>query len=255
VTGRPVALVTGGGRGIGRAISIQLARDGFEIALTWTRNEIAARQTVEAIEAAGASAVAYRADIGDADDVVALSARVVSDHGRLDALINNCGIVSRGRTVVATEMAELHRVLAVDVIGAFQLCQLLIPTLRRSPQPSIVMISSITASYPIPGSAPYIMAKRALEALATVLSIEESKHGVRVNVVSPGLTATDMGNRMVKSLVGIADATHLDGDAPFGRVTRPDDIAGMVSFFCSPAGHQITGQRVEIHGGRFRYDV
>jgi 3-oxoacyl-[acyl-carrier protein] reductase len=95
-----------------------------------------------------------------------------------------------------------------------------------------------------------MMGKAALEALAQTLGLEERTHGTRVNVVAPGLVATDMGDRLARALTGAADAASLDAAMPFGRVTRPDDVADLVSFLVSNAAAQVTGQRIEIHGGK-----
>jgi 3-oxoacyl-[acyl-carrier protein] reductase len=245
-----VALVTGAGRGIGRAIALKLAADGYDIAGTWNRDQPSARSMVEGAEALSRRAVSYHVDVSNPDDVSALSEALAADFGRLDALVSNGGVASRGLTVVETELAEVQRVLGVHAIGVFQLCSLLVPMLRRSPHGGVVMISSVITTNPFPGGGPYQMAKMALEALAATLALEEAEHGTRVNVVAPGLTVSEMGDRLARAITGAPDAAALDATTPFGRVTRPADVADVVSFLLSPAAQQVTGQRIEVHGGR-----
>jgi 3-oxoacyl-[acyl-carrier protein] reductase len=249
MTDTKVALVTGASRGIGRAIATTLAADGYDIAGTFNRDEEAAASLVAEIEATGRRAIAYRADLSKPDDVPALSEAVVADFGQLDALVHNAGIASRGLRVADTEVRELNRVLGVHTVGPFQLSAALLPTIRKSPRAAIVMISSVITRNPAPGGGPYFIAKRAIEALAELLALEEAGNGVRVNVVAAGLTVTDMGDRLAHAVAGVAGAADLDASTPFGRVSRPSDIADAVAFLLSPAARQITGQRIAVDGG------
>ncbi|MBD0321985.1 MAG: SDR family oxidoreductase, partial [Aldersonia sp.] len=138
----------------------------------------------------------------------------------------------------------------VHALGAFYLCSALAPVIRQSSRGSIVLISSTTAARPSPGGAPYMMGKVALEALGQTLALEEQQHGTRVNIVAPGLVATDMGDRLAKAVTGAENAAALDAEFPFGRVTRPADVANLVSFLMSEQAELITGQRIEVHAGR-----
>lgn len=246
---RRVALVTGGGRGIGAAIACRLAEDGFDVAVNYRRDEAAAAEVVAAAEKAGARAIAYRADVASYEDDVSLVERVVADFGRLDVLVCNAGIASRGRTVADTDPAETARVIGVHAISAHHLAALCLPHLRRHPRGDVVLISSTAAARPSPGGAPYMMAKVALEALGRTLALEEAAHGVRVNIVAPGLTVTDMGDRLARAVTGAPGAADLDAQSPFGRVTRPEDVAAVVAFLVSPDSAMVTGQRLEVTSG------
>jgi 3-oxoacyl-[acyl-carrier protein] reductase len=246
----PVAVVSGAGRGIGRALASRLATDRFDVAGTWNRDEKAADETKSRIEDLGRRCLMYRSDVSDPGATASLVEQVASDFGQVDAVVHNAGIASRGRFVSDTEPAEIQRVLAVHALGAVYLCSGLAPILRKSTRGSIVLISSVATSNPSPGGAPYMMGKAALEALAQTLGLEERTHGTRVNVVAPGLVATDMGDRLARALTGADDAASLDAAMPFGRVTRPGDVADLVSFLVSNAAAQVTGQRIEIHGGK-----
>ncbi|MHB8438154.1 MAG: SDR family NAD(P)-dependent oxidoreductase [Acidimicrobiales bacterium] len=244
-----VALVTGGSRGIGRACALALAADGCDVAVHYRRDEAAADDVVRSVTEEGRSARRYRASLDVPADVDALASAVLGDFGRLDILVHAAGIASRGQSVVDTDPAELDRVMATHAMAAHQLCRLLVPALRQAPRGQVVMISSVAAKMAAANGAPYNMAKAALEALAVTLAKEERRHGIHVNVVAPGLVATDMGRRLVKAAMGVDDISTLDERSPFGRVCRPEDVASVVRFLCSEDAGYVTGQVVTVDGG------
>jgi 3-oxoacyl-[acyl-carrier protein] reductase len=246
---RRVALVTGGGRGIGAAIALRLAAEGFDVAVNYRRDDAAAAGVVAAAQKSGGRAVAYRADVASYDEDAALVQRVVADFGRLDVLVCNAGIASRGRTVADTDPAEPARVIGVHAVSAHHLAALALPHLRQHARSDVVLVSSTAATRPSVGGAPYLMAKVALEALGRTLALEEAEHGVRVNIVAPGLTVTDMGDRLARAVTGAPGAADLDAETPFGRVTRPEDVAAVVAFLVSPDSAMVTGQRIEVTSG------
>jgi len=244
-----VALVTGGGRGIGRAISLALAEDGADVAVNYRRDEDAAAETVALVEKLGRRAKAYRASIDSLDDDRVMAEAVLADFGYVDILVNNAGIASRGQSVVDTDPAELERVVRTHAFGAHHLCQAVIPSMRTRPRGDIVMISSVATRAYAGWGAPYNMGKAAVEALALTLAKEERRHGIRVNVVAPGLVHTEMGKRLVKATMGVDDITSLDEKAPFGRVCTPEDVAGVVRFLVSEQAGYVSGQRIYVDGG------
>jgi NAD(P)-dependent dehydrogenase (short-subunit alcohol dehydrogenase family) len=245
-----VALVTGGGRGIGRAIALGLAADGASaVAVGYHRDEGAAQATVAELEVAGAKARAYRAALDDLDQLDAMAQGVLADLGPVDLLVNNAGIASRGHTVVETDPDELERVVRVHALGPHHLCRALLPAMRERPRGDIVMISSAATLHMAANSAPYNMAKAAMEALAFTLAKEERRFGIHVNVVAPGLVDTEMGRRLVRATSGVEDITTLDPHMPFGRVCRPEDVAGVVRFLVSDAAGYVTGEKLTVHGG------
>jgi 3-oxoacyl-[acyl-carrier protein] reductase len=244
-----VALVTGGGRGIGRAITLALAEAGADVAVNYRRDADAAAEVVAAATAMGRRAHAYRATVGDAAEVEALVAAVLADLGHVDILVANAGIASRGRNVADTDPEEVERLLRTHALGAHQLCRLVLPSMRTRARADIVMISSVVTALLSPGSAPYAMAKAALEALAMTLAKEERDHGIHVNVVAPGLVDTEMGRRLVRATSGEQDIRALDAHAPFGRVCRPEDVAAVVRFLVSAGAGYLTGQRITVDGG------
>ena len=244
-----VALVTGGGRGIGRAISLGLAADGCDIAVNYRKDKEAADKTVAEIEALGCRAVAYQASVDVPEDDARMVEAVVADFGGIDILVNNGGIASRGNTVADTDPDEFLRVLLTHAAGPHHLCRLVVPHLRERERGDVVMISSVATSRYSANGAPYSMGKAALEALAWTLAKEERGNGIHVNVVAPGLVATDMGDRLMRALAGVDRATDLDAGSPFGHVCRPEEIADVVRFLVSDAAGYVTGQRIEVDGG------
>jgi len=243
-----VALVTGGSRGIGRACALALAGSGFDVAVNFRRDEDSAADTVRAIEAMGRRARYYRASVESAPEDEAMVGAVLEDFGTLDTLVHSAGIASRGHTVVDTDPAELERVVAVHALGAHHLCRLVVPAMRTRPRGDVVFVSSVAARLLAPNSSPYNMGKAALEALAMTLAKEERRHGIHVNVVAPGLVATEMGRRLVRAM-GVDDISSMDANAPFGRVCRPEDVAAVVRFLCSEDAGYVTGQVISVDGG------
>jgi NAD(P)-dependent dehydrogenase (short-subunit alcohol dehydrogenase family) len=244
-----VALVTGGGRGIGKGISELLAAEGAAVAVNYRRDEDAALAAVDAITAAGGTARAYQASVDDAEQDARMVENVLADFGYVDLLVNNGGIASRGNAVADTDPAELARVVATHALGPHHLCRLVLPSMRTRPRGDIVMVSSVATSHHSANGAPYNMGKAALEALAFTLAKEERRHGIHVNVVAPGLVDTDMGERLVKALAGVTDIRTLDASSPFGRVCQPADVANVVLWLCSDGAGYVTGQRIECDGG------
>jgi NAD(P)-dependent dehydrogenase (short-subunit alcohol dehydrogenase family) len=247
-----VALVTGGGRGIGRGICELLAAEGATVAINYRRDAEAAAETVEAITAAGGSARAYSASVEDASAVAAMVDAVVADFGYVDLLVCNAGIASRGRSVADTDPDEMERVVRVHAFGAHHAARLVLPSMRQRPRGDIVMISSVATTHMAANGAPYNMGKAALEALARTLAHEEREHGIHVNVVAPGLVETEMGVRLARAFTGnreLVDLRSLDAAAPFGRVCQPADVAEVVVWLCTDGAGYVTGQRIEVDGG------
>ena len=244
-----VALVTGGGRGIGRAIALALAEDGADVAVNYRQDEAAAGETVAAVEALGRRARAYPAAVDAPDDCRRLVNAAVADFGFVDILVNNAGIASRGQSVEKTDPAELERVLRIHALAPHRLCQLVLPSMKPRPRGDIVMISSVATLQHAAFGAPYNMGKAAMEALAMTLAKEVRKHGIRVNVVAPGLVETEMGRRLMKATAGIDDLRQLDASMPFGRVCQPEDVANVVRWLVSDGASYVTGEKINVWGG------
>ncbi len=244
-----VALVTGGGRGIGRAIAVALAGDGANVAINYNRDEVAAAETVSAIRTLGRQSMACRASLDDNASLARMVEAVTSELGTIDLLVNNAGIASRGQSVAGTEASELERVIRIHALGPHELCKLVIPDMRERERGDIIMISSAATRYWGARGAPYNMGKAAMEALAFGLAKEEREHNIRVNVVAPGLVETEMGRRLMKATANVDDMRALDPAMPFGRVCQPEDVANTVHYLVSERASYITGERIYLDGG------
>lgn len=244
-----IALVTGASRGIGKGIALALARAGADIAVNYRREADAAAETVAEIEALGRKAKAYHAAVDDFEACAEMVDAVAGDFGGLSILINNAGIASRGQSVADTDPAEMERVMRVHAFAPHFMSKCAIPHLRKNERSDIVMISSVATLGHAANGAPYNMGKAACEALALTLAKEEQTNGIRVNIVSPSLTVSDMGSKLAKAVTGVTDIHELDKNFPFGRVPDPDDVAAAVLWFVSPANTYASGQKINIDGG------
>lgn len=233
-----VALVTGGSRGVGRAVCEVLAAGGADVAFTYRKEAQEAERTLELISATGARGLAVQSSVDSAADNERTVAAVVEAFGSVDVLINNAGIVSSGDVVADTPAAEYQRLMGVHAFGPAQLCQLVLPYMRRAGRGDVVMISSRAVVDFEARAAPYTMAKCAQEALAYTLAAEECAGGIRANVVAPGLVDTDMGRRLVRAR---PDAF---GEQP----STPEEIAVVVrTALCSP---EFNGRRIAVAAGQ-----
>jgi NAD(P)-dependent dehydrogenase (short-subunit alcohol dehydrogenase family) len=246
-----VALVTGGNRGIGAAIAQALAEDGADLALNYRRDEDSARATARAIEALGRRVDLYQASVDDVDADARMVDAVLADFGGIDIFVHCAGIASRGQSVVDTDPAEIERVWRVHALAAFALSRLIVPAMRTRSRGDIVYISSAATVQWGPNSAPYNMAKAALEALARTLAKEERKHGIHVNVVAPGLVDTEMGRRLARGAMGVDDIRQLDPNAPFEHVCSPEEVADVVRFVVSDGARYMNDQKIVVDGGTF----
>lgn len=243
------ALVTGGSRGVGAAVVRELSARGANVAFTYRRAVEEAEAVLSATKSDSGRVLAFQASIDDAEAM----ARVIADSrdavGPIDLLVSNAGTASTGRTVLDTPQDEFHRLMNVHTWGPLDLIKQLLPDMRLRERGDVIVISSVTTVQAPANSAPYTMAKAALEMAVRTLAREERAHGIRANTVAPGLVATDMGAKLVNATMGGRDLHDLDASAPFGRVCLPEDVAAVVGFLVSPAGSYMTGQRLVVDGG------
>jgi NAD(P)-dependent dehydrogenase (short-subunit alcohol dehydrogenase family) len=248
------ALVTGGGRGIGRAICLRLAADGADVAVNYRGSETAAAEVVAAVEALGRRARAYQADVADPAACDTMLEQVIADFGQVDILVNNAGIGSSGigrPTITEATPEQVELLLGANLLGPLHLCRALVPHLRQAPRSDIVMVSSVAAQTMGARMGVYSITKAGLEALAYTLAKEERAHGMHVNVVAPGLVETDMGRNLIRQLPGPDEMRERDATAPFGFVCQPEDIAAAVAFLVSDDARYVTNQRITVNGGGF----
>lgn len=242
-----IALVTGGGRGIGRAISLALAADGADVAVNYRRDKDAADEVVAEIQALGRRAVAVSGSVDVLDGVRAMADASIAALGPIDILINNAGIASRGKTVADTDPEEVERLVRTHAIGPHWLCGAVIPGMRTRPRGDIVFISSAATRSNAANSAPYNMGKTAMESLAFTLAKEERRNGIHVNIVAPGLVKTEMGRRLMNAFG--QDIEAMDPSAPYGRVCRPEDVAAVVRWIVSDGAGYLNGERIYVDAG------
>ncbi|GAB2901528.1 SDR family oxidoreductase [Streptomyces mayteni] len=241
------ALVTGGSRGIGRAIAERLGREGARVAVHFGSNEVAAKEAVAAVEAAGGSAFAIRAELGEPGDAEALWAAFDAHAEGVDILVNNAGVVEAREGFAETSPAAFDRMFAVNARAPFFVIQRGLSRLRDGGR--IINVSTGLTHQPgsIPGLVAYTMTKSALDQLTTVLAKELGPRGITVNAVAPGAIDTDMNASWLRSSAVAREATARQ--SPLGRVGMPADVADIAGFLASGDSRWITGQWIDATGG------
>lgn len=236
----PVALVTGGSRGIGRAIAERLGRDGFDVAVVASSSVSAADETCRAITAAGQRAQGYACDVSDSVQVKALVKRVQQDLGQPQVLVNNAGIIRDNVTAMIND-EDFDRVMDVNLRGAFLLIRECYLGLLRQRTGSIINVSSVSGISGNAGQSNYAAAKAGLIGLTKSVARELAERGVRCNAVAPGVINTDMAINLVQD----DQTTHI----PMRRVGLPEEVAGVVSFLAGSDSTYVTGTVVRVDGG------
>ncbi len=242
-----VALVTGGSRGIGRAIGVALGQLGAKVVLNYTSNEAAAAEAAAAVVAAGGAAVTKRFDVADPAAVDVAFKEVVAAEGGLHILVNNAGIAVN-TLVLGAKDADWKRALDVNLNGTFYCCRAALrPLLKAREAGRIINITSITGETGSAGQAPYVAAKAGIIGLTKTLAREYASRGITANAVSPGYIDTDMTATELPE----ARRAELLKTIPLGRVGKPEDVAAAVAFLAGPAAGYITGQVLRVNGGLF----
>jgi NAD(P)-dependent dehydrogenase (short-subunit alcohol dehydrogenase family) len=249
-TGTKIALVTGGSRGLGKDMALQLAGKGIDVILTYRTNKEEAEKLVKEIEQGGRKAAALQLDMSQPDrldDFVQQTKSVLNSHWKgssFDFLINNAGM---GATVPFTEVTEamFDEFLNVHFKGVFFLTQKLLPYINQGG--GIINISTGTTRFSNPGYSVYASMKGAIEVFTRYLAKELGPKGIRANVVAPGPVETDFNSAAIRNNPQMKE--RLSGLSPLGRVGRASDIGGVVAFLCSEEAAWVNGQRIEVSGG------
>lgn len=237
-----VAIVTGGSRGIGRAISIRLAADGLAVVVNYAGNTAAADETVAAIVAAGGRAFAAQADVADEIAVAAMFDRAEAEFGGVDVVVNSAGRMTLS-TIADFDLKALDEMHRTNIRGTFVVAQQAARRLRSGG--SFVGFSTSVVGTQFPTYGPYVASKGAVEAMTLILARELRGRDVTVNTVAPGPTATDLflDGKSEEQIETLSMAP------PLQRLGQPDDIANVVAFLTSAQGHWVNGQIVRANGG------
>lgn len=241
----PTALVTGGSRGIGRAVAKSLARDGFQIVITYVSRPADAEATVEAIRDAGGVAAAFALDVADAAAIEAFFKNEIRERLNLAALINNAGITRDG-LLLRMKDEQFEEVLRVNLNGAFVCSREAAKLMTRRKTGRIVNMASIVGQMGNPGQVNYSAAKAGLIGLTKSFAKELGSRQITVNAIAPGFVDTDMTAGLDEKLRG-----EYLRQIPLGRFATPEDIAECVSFLVSPRASYITGQVIAVNGGMY----
>jgi len=240
-----VALITGGSMGIGTAISLNLAENGAEVALTYRRHEEEAKAVIEKIKGMGRKAKAYKVDVSEFEAVQALVKQVLEEFDHLEILINNAGMNWDGVVWKMTE-EQWDAVINVDLKGTFNFIRAVSPIFKEQKSGKIVNITSINAMRGRFGQSNYTAAKAGTIALTKTVAKELGRFRVNVNAVAPGLIETEMIKTMPEDFIQRSKA-----ETVFDELGTPEDIAHLVTFLCSEKARHITGEVIKVDGGQY----
>ncbi|MEI7673107.1 MAG: 3-oxoacyl-ACP reductase FabG [Deltaproteobacteria bacterium] len=237
-----IAIVTGGSRGIGRAIAVELAAHGYQIVITYKANDDAAAETLRLVREAGGSGEAVKFDVGNAAEAEGAINDLLGRLARIDVLVNNAGVTADGLFLMMPRR-DWDAVIDTTLHGFYNMTKPVLRKMLRRKSGAIVSLSSVSALVGNRGQANYAAAKAGLIAASRVLSSEVARLGVRVNVVAPGPVDTEM--------IRNAPLENIKQMIPMGRIGRPEEVAKVVRFLCSDDASYITGQVISVNGGMF----
>ncbi|HDJ4139063.1 TPA: 3-oxoacyl-[acyl-carrier-protein] reductase [Staphylococcus aureus] len=239
------ALVTGASRGIGRSIALQLAEEGYNVAVNYAGSKEKAEAVVEEIKAKGVDSFAIQANVADADEVKAMIKEVVSQFGSLDVLVNNAGI-TRDNLLMRMKEQEWDDVIDTNLKGVFNCIQKATPQMLRQRSGAIINLSSVVGAVGNPGQANYVATKAGVIGLTKSAARELASRGITVNAVAPGFIVSDMTDALKDEL-----KEQMLTQIPLARFGQDTDIANTVAFLASDKAKYITGQTIHVNGGMY----
>ena len=235
-----VAIVTGGGRGIGRAITLELARAGHYVVINYRADQAAAEQTLAAIKSAGGAGEIVAFDVADGEAVKAVLGELLKRHRTIDVLVNNAGVTADGLFAMMPEK-DWHKVVATTLDGFYNVTKPVVMRMVARKRGSIVTIASVSGLIANRGQVNYSAAKAGVMGASRSLAAEVARLGIRVNVVAPGFIETDMTRGLkLEEIVKVI---------PLQRIGRPEEVAKVVRFLASDDASYITGQVISVNGG------
>ena len=240
-----VALVTGGSRGIGRAVALRLAQAGAAVVITYARQAGQAEETLERIRREGGTASAEQFDVGDAEATRSAMDRIVDREKRLDILVNNAGVAVDG-LVVRLKEEDWERALRVNLTGVFHCTRAALRTMMRARYGRIVNMTSVVAAMGNTGQAAYAAAKAGVIGFTRSMAREVSSRGITVNAVAPGFIETEMTEGLDEAQKGFYASV-----IPAGRMGRPEEIASAIEYLASPDAAYVTGHVLHVNGGLY----
>ncbi|HTL13157.1 MAG TPA: 3-oxoacyl-ACP reductase family protein [Bdellovibrionota bacterium] len=242
---KPLALVTGGSRGIGAAICKRLAADGFHVLVNFSSSEEKARALVQSIQSEGGSAELFGFNVADSKQVEERIGALAKERGPLAVLVNNAGITIDG-LLIRLKDEDLRKTLSVDLEGAIFCTREAAKGMMRARSGSIIQIGSVVGESGNAGQAAYAAAKSGLIGFSKAVAKELASRNVRVNVVTPGFIQTDMTGALTD-----AQKTAIAATIPVGYLGEADDVAHLVGFLAAPRSRYITGQVIGVNGGMY----
>jgi NAD(P)-dependent dehydrogenase (short-subunit alcohol dehydrogenase family) len=242
-----VALITGGGSGIGRATAIVFAREGAKVAIAdYNRN--GGEETVRMIKSAGGEAFFIEANVAIAKQVEAMVAKTIETYGRLDCAFNNAGIEGEmGGNIAECSEENWGRLIAINLTGVFLCMKYEIPQMLKFGGGSIVNTASAAGLIGLPGGTAYVASKHGVAGLTKSAALEYAKSGIRINAVCPGFIRTAMTERVMDG--GSISEDAMIAAEPIGRIGKPEEIASVVLFLCSDDASFVTGLPLPVDGG------
>jgi len=242
-----VALITGGGSGIGRATAIVFGREGAKVAIA-DYNRDGGEQTVRMIKDAGGQALFIEANVAIAKQAEAMIAKTIETYGRLDCAFNNAGIEGQvGANIADCSEDNWGRIIAVNLTGVFLCMKYEIPQMLKQGGGSIVNTASAAGLVGLPGGTAYVASKHGVAGLTKSAALEYAKSGIRINAVCPGFIRTAMVERVIDG--GSISEEAMIASEPIGRIGKPEEIANVVLFLCSDDASFVTGLPMPVDGG------